>query len=644
MKNKLVYFSLALAIIFTLAIPYDVNKLFGIIPIRLGICVMICFSFLIEKFILKKEFKKTKKLPIILFLSFIALCSLSILVTYNKINTIYTILKFLFYGITFYIIYVSDFSKKDYLNLIKVFFITSLGVLIFGILNYLFRFNISINGIYKYDGAIGRIYSTFSNSIYYGIFCVFCFIIACYFYFKKSNTKLLNIGFIIYFILIISNLYLTYTRSAYLLCFGAFFLIICINLKNLKQHISKFIAIFIIFLSLIIVIPGSTHVVCSSVKQLISNENSINSDKEISLDEDNNYMYVDDKGKNDEINIDNSKKELDSDTSSNEAHNNSGNKLDADTSSDKINDDKPKSIIIKSSEEVDGSMLTRTEFKKLSKRVIKDHKILGVGFGSYKNFFDNQDNWDKYVNLKFGYPHNNYLHIYAETGIFSLILFILIIIYIFVKLLLKSSNYNNNYYILISWICILLLCFYESFFYDSQSFTIYIIIFGILYKYFEMDECKKKKVMFISSVGGHLTQMLNLKEIFDNYNYILVTEKTDVTKNMKNQYNIKYLKYGSRDYITRYVFIFTYNIIKSVILFLKYSPDVIVTTGTHTAVPMCYIGWFFKRKIIFIESFAKSKSPTLSGRLVYPIATTFIVQWKSMLKFYPKAKYLGGIY
>ena len=34
-----------------------------------------------------------------------------------------------------------------------------------------------------------------------------------------------------------------------------------------------------------------------------------------------------------------------------------------------------------------------------------------------------------------------------------------------------------------------------------------------------------KRVMFISSVGGHLTQLLELKSLFKDYNYVLVTEK-----------------------------------------------------------------------------------------------------------------------
>lgn len=154
----------------------------------------------------------------------------------------------------------------------------------------------------------------------------------------------------------------------------------------------------------------------------------------------------------------------------------------------------------------------------------------------------------------------------------------------------------------------------------------------------------KKKVMFICSVGGHLTQMLELKGIFEDYNYVLVTEDTDVTKGMKDKYNMEYLTYGSRKYLLKYIFIFLFNILKSFYLFIKHNPKVIVTTGTHTAVPMCYIGWIFRRKVIYIESFAKRTSPTKAGKMIYPIATTFIVQWKSMLKHYPKAKYWGGIY
>ncbi|RSL35145.1 polysaccharide biosynthesis protein [Salibacterium salarium] len=155
---------------------------------------------------------------------------------------------------------------------------------------------------------------------------------------------------------------------------------------------------------------------------------------------------------------------------------------------------------------------------------------------------------------------------------------------------------------------------------------------------------KQKKVLFISSVGGHLTQLMQLKPLFEKYDYYLVTEKTIVTKDMAKEHPMSFLVYGARNYPLSYLFKFSYNVLKSLGVFLKKRPDVVVTTGVHTAVPMCYIAKLFRKKVVFIESFAKTSSPTLSGKLVYPIADLFVVQWETMLEHYPKAVHGGSIY
>lgn len=157
---------------------------------------------------------------------------------------------------------------------------------------------------------------------------------------------------------------------------------------------------------------------------------------------------------------------------------------------------------------------------------------------------------------------------------------------------------------------------------------------------------KKKKVMFISSVGGHLTQLLELKTLFKKYDYVLVTEKTDVTIKMKDKYNVKYLPYGSRNQKLLYVFILLLSCIKSLFYFIRYNPDVIVTTGANTCAAMCCLGKIFGKKVIYIESFAKRTTPTITGKCIYKLHayTTFVVQWEGMLKYYPEAEYWGWIY
>lgn len=151
--------------------------------------------------------------------------------------------------------------------------------------------------------------------------------------------------------------------------------------------------------------------------------------------------------------------------------------------------------------------------------------------------------------------------------------------------------------------------------------------------------------MFISSTGGHLDELLQLSELFKKYNSFIVTEKTKSNKNLREKYDkVYYLMYGTRKYFFIYIFKFLFNFIKSFVLYFKIKPKVIVTTGTHTAVPMCYIAKMFRKKVIYIETYANRYSKTLAGKMIYPIADTFIVQWKEMLELYPKAIYLGSVY
>lgn len=154
-----------------------------------------------------------------------------------------------------------------------------------------------------------------------------------------------------------------------------------------------------------------------------------------------------------------------------------------------------------------------------------------------------------------------------------------------------------------------------------------------------------KKVIFISSEGGHLYELEQID--FSKYDYLIVTEKTDSTKNLPEKYGkdrVRFLKYGTRKTLIKYCFMFLGNIRKSRKIFKSFNPDVVVSTGTHTAVPMCYIAKMHGKKVIWIETFANRNSKTLAGRLVYPIVDCFVVQWKEMQKKYKKAKYWGQIF
>lgn len=158
-----------------------------------------------------------------------------------------------------------------------------------------------------------------------------------------------------------------------------------------------------------------------------------------------------------------------------------------------------------------------------------------------------------------------------------------------------------------------------------------------------MDKKLRKKICLISSSGGHFEQLLMLKKLNEKYGTFIVTEKTQYNKNDK-KINHFIMQINRKEPLFIFKMILIFN--KSLYIYLKEKPDVIISTGVLASIPMMLIGHFFKKKVIYIESFAKISSPTLTGKLIYKynIADQFYVQWKQMLEFYPEAIYKGGIY
>lgn len=157
---------------------------------------------------------------------------------------------------------------------------------------------------------------------------------------------------------------------------------------------------------------------------------------------------------------------------------------------------------------------------------------------------------------------------------------------------------------------------------------------------------KKKKIILICSDGGHLAQMLELEELFRQYDYLIVTEKTLATLPLKEKYNMLFLKSrpeGSKRSLAFFYSLFLNTLLSLRLLFAHY-PKAIITTGSHTAVPICLLGKLFKVKVIWILSFARISTRARSADVIYPIADRFIVQWESVQKLYPGSIYLGGIY
>lgn len=80
---------------------------------------------------------------------------------------------------------------------------------------------------------------------------------------------------------------------------------------------------------------------------------------------------------------------------------------------------------------------------------------------------------------------------------------------------------------------------------------------------------------------------------------------------------------------------------QAVVIYLKARPDAVITTGTSPAVPFLILGKLIGIKTIFIETISRPYKLSGSGRVLYPFADLFFVQWQSLANRYPKA-IMGG--
>ncbi|MBJ8051878.1 polysaccharide biosynthesis protein [Bacillus cereus] len=152
-----------------------------------------------------------------------------------------------------------------------------------------------------------------------------------------------------------------------------------------------------------------------------------------------------------------------------------------------------------------------------------------------------------------------------------------------------------------------------------------------------------QRVCFISSTGGHLTQLKNIIKSFDASKIKVITEKNETTVSLQKNYDISYLAQQERKNIF-FPLIFFINIILSFWYVIKIRPQYIISTGAGAVIPFCIFGKIFGGKLIFIESFAKVQTPTITGRILYHFADKFYVQWEELLEVYEDAEFKGRLY
>jgi beta-1,4-N-acetylglucosaminyltransferase len=147
------------------------------------------------------------------------------------------------------------------------------------------------------------------------------------------------------------------------------------------------------------------------------------------------------------------------------------------------------------------------------------------------------------------------------------------------------------------------------------------------------------KALLVCSPGGHLLEMLMLEPSFRDLDTTWVTlPGSDVEHLLEGQRVI--LGHGPTN---RSLWRFFLNLGVAWRTIRRERPDVILSTGAALAVPFFLVGRLRRVRLIYVESLTRIDSLSLSGRMVYPLASDFFVQWPDAAGRRRKAVYAGSL-
>jgi len=147
------------------------------------------------------------------------------------------------------------------------------------------------------------------------------------------------------------------------------------------------------------------------------------------------------------------------------------------------------------------------------------------------------------------------------------------------------------------------------------------------------------KLCIVCSSGGHLFQLYALKEWWTKHERFWVTFKKEDAISLLENEKIYWAYFPTNRNLRNLI----RNTFLAINILYKERPDLIISNGAGVAIPFFYIGKLFGSKLVYIEVYDRIDTPTLTGKIVYPIVDVFVLQWEEQKKFYPKGIFLGQL-
>ena len=151
---------------------------------------------------------------------------------------------------------------------------------------------------------------------------------------------------------------------------------------------------------------------------------------------------------------------------------------------------------------------------------------------------------------------------------------------------------------------------------------------------------QRADVLLVCSSGGHLLQLEALRPAWSDFSRVWVTfDKSDARSLLRGERVV--FAHGPTN---RNVPNLLRNLRLALAVVRRARPRVILTTGAGVAVPFAWVGRLCGARVVYVESFTRIEGPSLSCRMIAPVADRLYVQWPDLLGRLRRSRHVGNVF
>lgn len=160
------------------------------------------------------------------------------------------------------------------------------------------------------------------------------------------------------------------------------------------------------------------------------------------------------------------------------------------------------------------------------------------------------------------------------------------------------------------------------------------------------------KTLVVLGSGGHTSEMLHMVRQLDPKRYqpmefvVADTDHTSVQRlqalipgNQHTVHTIPRSREVGQSYVSS-LFSTLYALVHAIVITIQIRPELLLCNGPGTCVPVVMGAWMlrilgFPCRFVFVESFCRAQTLSLTGKILYKVVHCFLVHWESLHQKYP---------